>query len=61
MIVSTYEHFSPVGDTDSLFCSRQYLSKHIRMGDQRVWDLQVTWPDAVIYTVDMLGRHDIKF
>ena len=44
------------------FSIRRDLLKHIEMGDQRVDDLYVTWPDdAVMYAVDMLGSHGTKF
>ena len=44
------------------FCIRQDLLKHVEMGDQRVGDLWVTWPDdAVFYILGKRGNHDTKF
>ena len=45
-----------------MFCIQRDLLERVGMGDQRVGDLKVPWPDdAVIYAVDMLGSHDTKF
>ena len=61
MIVSTYELFSPIVDTDSVLYWRD-LSKRVKIDDQRVDDLKVAWPNgAVIYAVNMLSSHDTKF
>ena len=44
------------------FCIRRDLLKHVEMGDQRVDDLLVAWPDDVVtFTVDKLGSHYTKF
>ena len=55
MIVSAYEHFSPVEDTDSV-CIRQDLLKHVGMGDQKAGHLWVTWAGDAVFSV--VGRHD---
>ena len=56
MIVSAYEHFSPVGDTNSVLYSTRLL-KHVEMGDQQVDDLWVTWAgDAVFSYVGRPGN-----
>ena len=54
MIVSAYEHFSPVGDTDSVLYSTGSID--VGMGDQRVGDLWVTWTGDAVFSV--VGRHD---
>ena len=61
MIVSAYEHFSPVGDTIP-FCIRQDLLKHVEMGDQRVDDLWVTWARGAVFSyVGRPGNLGTKF
>ena len=55
MIVTTYERFSPVGDTDSVLHLTRSIES-VRMGDQRVGDLCVTWTGDVVFSY--VGRHD---
>ena len=56
-MVSAYEHFSPVGDTDSVLYPTRYIEtrSHVGMDDQRVGDLRVTWVGDTVSSV--AGRH----
>ena len=55
MIVSAYEHFSPVGDTDSILYSTRSIETR-RNGHRLVGDLWETWAGDAVFSV--FDKHD---